>query len=126
MNGVAVKSAQPLLIVKSVSQAVDWYCQVLGFSSEYLNPTSGTKNSSNYAILRNGSVIIHLGKEKDMGVIAGHGGCNFMTNQFECYYRFANKFNLEFHVELGQIPNGARTFGIKDPDGNLLTFIESC
>ena len=33
--------------------------------------------------------------------------------------------NAKFHVDLGEIPSGARSFGIRDPDGNILTFVEA-
>lgn len=60
-----------------------------------------------------------------MGVIAGHGGCNFVTRQFDRFYEIAVRADATFHVQFGEIPSGTRTFDIKDLDGNLLTFIEA-
>ena len=69
-----MESAQPVLTVRSVDQAVDWYCNLLGFTAYYLNAESDEENSLNYAVLRNGDARIHLGLEMEMGVLAGHGG----------------------------------------------------
>ena len=33
--------------------------------------------------------------------------------------------NAKFHVDLGEIPSGARSFDLRDPDGNILTFVEA-
>ena len=87
-----------------------------------MNEESGEENSLNYAVLRNG---IHLGLERDMGVLAGNGGCNFVTRQFDEMHNRAVNANAKFHVDLGEIPSGARSFGIRDPDGNILTFVEA-
>ena len=117
-------SVQPVLTVRSVYRAVDWYCAVLGFEVAYLNEHPGVEGSLNYAVLRNGPVGLHLGLERDMEVVAGQGGCNFVTHQFEAAYESARKANATFYLELAEIPSGARTFGIKDPDGNLIAFVE--
>lgn len=120
-----MESAQPVLTVRSVDQAVDWYCNFLGFTADYLNAESDEENSLNYAVLRNGDARIHLGLEMEMGVLSGHGGCNFVTHHFDRFHEMAVRADATFHVQLGEIPTGTRTFGIKDPDGNLLTFIEA-
>lgn len=120
-----MESVEPVLIVKSVLLSVDWYSNFLGFAADYLNEEPDEADSLNYAVLRNGNAGIHLGLERDMGIPAGNGGCNFVTRQFDELYRRAMDANATFHVELGEIPSGARSFGIKDPDGNLLTFVEA-
>ena len=90
-----------------------------------MNEESGEVNSLNYAVLRNGNAGIHLGLERDMGGLAGNGGCNFVTQQFDEMHNRAVNANANFHVDLGEIPSGARSFGIRDPDGNILTFVEA-
>ena len=84
-----MESAQPVLTVRSVDQAVDWYCNFLGFTADYLNAESDEENSLNYAVLRNGDARIHLGLEMEMGVLAGHGGCNFVTHHFDRFHEMA-------------------------------------
>ena len=123
--GRIVESVEPVLTVKSVYRSVDWYCNFLGFTADFLNEESGEENSLNYTVLRNGNAGIHLGLERDMGVLAGNGGCNFVTRQFDEMHNRAVNANAKFHVDLGEIPSGARSFGIRDPDGNILTFVEA-
>lgn len=76
-------------------------------------------------MLRNGNAGIHLGVERDMGFLAENGGCNFVTRQFDELRNKAANAKAKFHVDLGEIPSGARSFGIRDPDGNILTFVEA-
>ena len=118
-----MQSAQPVLCVRSVYDAVDWYTSVLGFEARYLNEAPGRRNL-NYAVLVNGNAGLHLGKESDMQIGAGQGACNFVTADFDATHRRAKDAGAAFYIELSTIPTGARTFGIKDPDGNLITVVE--
>ncbi len=119
-----MESAQPVLIVKSVAEAVAWYIEVLGFEPVYLNPGAAA-GPPNYAVLRNGDAGLHLGLEAEMLNGAGQGAANSVTGAFEETCRRARESGAPFFIEAGEIPSGARTFGIRDPDGNLLTFVES-
>ena len=74
-----MERVEPVLTVKSVYRAVGWYGDFLGFTADFLNEESREENSLNYAVLRNGNAGIHLRLERDMGVLAGNGGCNFVT-----------------------------------------------
>ena len=62
-----MESVEPVLTVKSVYRSVDWYCNFLGFTADFLNEELGEENSLNYAVLRNGNAGIHLGLESDTG-----------------------------------------------------------
>jgi predicted enzyme related to lactoylglutathione lyase len=55
----------------------------------------------------------------------GQGGANFVTPDFDAVHQRAPESGATFYIDLGEIPSGARTFGIKDPDGNLITFVEA-
>jgi len=116
-----LESAQPVFTVKSVEDAVAWYHDVLQFASVYLNQHEGPPN---YAVLRNGNAGLHLGLERDMQNVAGQGACNFVTRDFDETYERAKDARATFYIELSEIPSGARTFGIEDPDGNLINFVE--
>ena len=118
-----MESAQPVFTVKSVENAIEWYCDVLGFEAEFVH--EGPNHPANYAVLRNGDAGLHLGLESDMENLAGQGGCNFVTRDFDAAHQSALDNGATFYLELGQIPTGARSFGIKDPDGNLITFVEA-
>ena len=118
-----MESAQPVLTVKSVEDALRWYRDVLGFEATFVH--RGPDHPANYAVLRNGGAELHLGLEADMENAAGQGGCNLVTRDFEAAHRSARRHGATFYIELGRIPSGARTFGIKDPDGNLITLVEA-
>ena len=85
----------------------------------------GLNHPANYAVLRNGNAGLHLGLADDMENPAGQGGCNFVTRDFDAAHQSVRDAGATFYIELSQIPTGARTFGIKDPDGNLITFVEA-
>lgn len=120
-----MESAQPVFTVASVRDAVAWYGDVLGFSAGFLNEQPGEPDSLNYAVLHNGGAEIHLGRERDMENAAGQGACNFVAGDFDALHARAKSAGAVFFIEMSEIPTGARTFGIKDPDGNLITFVEA-
>ncbi len=120
-----MESVQPVFTVKTVYEAVAWYRDVLRFETTFLNEEPGKANSANYAVLRNGNAGLHLGLERDMLNEAGQGSCNFETKDFDETHRRAKDADVTFLIELSTIPTGQRTFGIKDPDGNLITFVEA-
>ncbi len=118
-----MESAQPVLTVKSVEEAIRWYREVLGFEVSLVH--EGPNHPPNYAVLRNGNAGLHLGLADDMDNAAGQGACNFVTRDFDAAHQSARDNSATFYIELSQIPTGARTFAIKDPDGNLITFVEA-
>lgn len=120
---IRMESAQPVFTVTSVSDAVAWYRAVLGFEASFVH--EGPGHPPNYAVLGNGGAELHLGLEADMELPAGHGSCNFSTGDFDAAYESAREHGARFFIELGRIPTGARTFGIEDPDGNRITFVEA-
>ncbi len=120
-----MESANPVFTVKSVYESVTWYQDVLLFETVFLNEEPGEEGSLNYAVLRNGSAGLHLGLEQDMKNVKGQGGCNFNIRDFDETHQRAKSAGVTFYIELGTIPTGQRTFGIKDPDGNLINFVEA-
>ena len=117
-----MESAQPVFSVRSVVEAIRWYTEVLSFQVGFVH--EGPNHPPNYAVLHNGAAGLHLGLERDMDYPAGQGGGNFVTREFDAVLESARASGATFHVELGRIPTGARTFGIIDPDGNRLSFVE--
>jgi len=120
-----MRSAQPVLIVNSVYDAIAWYQDVLGFETVLRNEQPGREDSLSYAVLLNGSVGLHLARAAEMENVAGQGACNFVTKEFEQALQSAKDAGAKFYAELGQIASGRRTFGVKDPDGNLIAFVEA-
>ena len=117
-----MESAQPVFTVKSVDDAIRWYREVLGFEVGFVR--GGPDHPPNYAVLHNGGAGLHLGLEADMENAAGQGACNFVTRDFDAAHESARDHGAIVYIEMGHIPSGARSFGIKDPDGNLITFVE--
>jgi len=74
--------------------------------------------------LRNGEAVLNLGLDQDMGILAGQSSCSLLTRDFDETCQRAREAEATFYVELGAIPTGARTFGIKDPDGNAISLVE--
>ena len=118
-----MESVQPIFTVRSVYAARDWYVSVFGFTTVFVNETPGEDNA-NYIVLARGKVGLHLALERDMPTIAGNSSCNFDTTEFDEMLKRARESGAPFHVEPGTIPTGSRTFGVQDPDGNAITFVE--
>jgi catechol 2,3-dioxygenase-like lactoylglutathione lyase family enzyme len=118
-----MESAQPVFTVRSVDEAIRWYRDVLGSEAEFVH--EGPGHLANYEVLRKGNAGLHLGLAEDMENMAGQGACNFVTRDFDAAHRSARENSATFYIEPSQIPTGARTFGIKDLDGNLITFVEA-
>lgn len=57
--------------------------------------------------------------------VAGQGGCSMMTARFDSVLAQARQAGVSFYMEPSRIPTGQRTFGIQDPDGNLIAFVEA-
>jgi uncharacterized glyoxalase superfamily protein PhnB len=118
-----MESAQPVLTVRSVEDALVWFRDVLQLEAGFVH--RGPDHPANYAVLSNGGAGLHLGLEQDMENVAGQGACNFVAREFDELYQRARHAGATFFIELSEIPTGARTFGIKDPDGNLITIVEA-
>jgi len=118
----------PVLMVKSVYRAVDWYGAVLDMQPAYLNEEPGEEDSLNYAVLRSGSVTLHLGKEgdlsEDLQARAGHGGCEINVLDYDAYRQRAVEQGERISHE-GKNPVGQRNFMLRDPDGNTLVITEA-
>ena len=118
-----MRSGQPVFTVRSVNDAIDWYQDILGFEAVFRSEPA-EKDSLDYAVLLNGNAGLHLGCETAMENIAGQGACNFVTKEFNQVLRSVKDAGVPFYINLSEIPSGQRTFGIKDPDGNLIRFVE--
>ena len=120
-----MKMAQPVLIVRSMPEAIAWYEDVLGFEVSFRNEVPGEPSTLNYAVLGLGTAEIHLGLERDMENPAGQGAWNLVTDHFADTLERCRETGVVFFIEPSEIPTEQRTFGIKDPDGNLVTLVEA-
>ncbi len=115
-----MKSIAPVLSVKAVEKSVAWFQRVLDFQIAYPSQLPGDGESLSYAVISNGNVTIHLGLESAMNITAGNGGCHLDTDDFEVVHARAIKEEAIVYLPLHTNPVGKRSFGIKDPDGNLI------
>lgn len=120
-----MKSVAPVLTVHSVREAVIWYGEVLGFEPAFVNAPEGPE-SAFYAVLSAGTVSIHLVRDAEMGNAAGAGACSFDVSNYAALLESCRTARTRFYIEPDtEIPDGRRSFGIHDPDGNRLAFIEA-
>ena len=110
--------------VVNVATAIDWYEQALGFRASFRNEPYGPE-SVFYAVLRCGQVGIHLVRAAAMGSAPGEGACAFDVDNYGALVSACKSAGAAFYIEPDTpIPTGARSFGVLDPDGNKLLFIE--
>ena len=118
-------SIQPVLAVRSVDDSVQWYERVLHFTTSFRNEREQEPESVNYAVLDNRGAGLHLALERDMENVAGQGAFNLITRDFDEIHRRAMELDVSFFIEVTEIPTGQRSFGVKDPGGNLITLAEA-
>ena len=122
------------LSVASLDRMLPWYRDSLGFRVH----SSGTAPNSaiRFALLQQGSSLIELLQLPDAkpraeaapGTTSAHQihgffKSGFVVRDIDAAYRRAGELKLTLAYELGQPPNGPyRSFGIVDPEGNLLQF----
>lgn len=104
----------PVLTVRSVYVALDWYTQLLGFTVMYRNEGAPNDGSLNYAVLAREGAQLHLGLDRDMGNAPGESAFNLTTTDFAPLLEAARDAGATFYIEPGTIPTGQRTFGIRD------------
>ena len=119
-----MKTIAPVLSVKAVEKSVAWFQRVLDFQITYLNQQPDEDESSNYAVISNGDVTIHLGLESELNIIVGNGGCHLSTDNFDSVHDRAIRQGAIVYLPLHTNPVGKRSFGIKDPDGNLIAIAQ--
>jgi catechol 2,3-dioxygenase-like lactoylglutathione lyase family enzyme len=105
----------PVLPVKSIPSSMDFYDK-LGFRRVW--------EDFDYGILERDAVEIHLVKCSDPR-IAENSTCRLLVTGIEELFTLYQMMNLippGSYIE--KEPWGSRAFGVLDPDGNLLKFIE--
>jgi catechol 2,3-dioxygenase-like lactoylglutathione lyase family enzyme len=122
------------LSVASLDRMLPWYRDTLGFRVH----STGTAPTGNirFALLRHGDALIELLQlpnarprtEAAPGTAGPHEIHGFfksgvVVTDIDAAYRRARERGLTIAYELGQPPNGPyRSFGVRDPEGNLLQF----
>ncbi|HJN51996.1 MAG: glyoxalase superfamily protein [Pseudomonadales bacterium] len=114
---IATQQITPVLKVSDVSKSIDFYVDVLGFSTEF---TFG----DDYAGVKMGDLIIHLNAAPASSDRIGKGSVYiFCRDGVDEYYRMV----VDNGVDISSDPPkeyeyGMKDFRLSDPDGNWLTF----
>ncbi len=116
-----IRRAIPLLHISSAAEAVDFYCQGLGFQLEFEHRPEGVTTDPCYLGISRDGVWVHLSSFSGDGVAGGVA--NFIVDDVD-------KLHGEFitrHVPIVVPPVdqiwGSREMYVKDADGNSLRFI---
>jgi uncharacterized glyoxalase superfamily protein PhnB len=124
------------LSVADLERQIAWYRDTLGFTVSERG-TAGTRKIP-YAHLRQGSIFIEVlqwpgGRPRaqaspgttDPVEIHGFFKSGFVVADVAALYRHLQGKGVKFEWELREHPNGLRSFGLKDPEGNLWQFFGS-
>jgi len=116
-----IRRAIPLLHISNAAEAIEFYCQGLGFQLEFEHRPMGVTTDPCYLGISRDGVWVHLSSFSGDGVAGGVA--NFIVDDVD-------KFHAEFtarHVAIAVPPVdqtwGSREMYVKDADGNSLRFI---
>jgi len=105
----------PVLPVSNIRNAMDFYDK-LGFR--------GLGEDIDFGILERDAVEIHLTR-CDNPIIAENSTCRILVTGIDELYTLYQMLNVVHPgTQLSEEQWGTRAFGILDPDGNLIQFIE--
>ena len=109
--------AATVFVVKHVLRAVEHYCDVLGFHTEF---TFGEPTF--YAGVERDGVVIHLQAASETHRQPGHGAANVFVTDVDALYQELKSRGARVLNEPKDYPYGMRDFDINDLDGNQLCF----
>ncbi|MES1241508.1 MAG: VOC family protein [Acidobacteriota bacterium] len=123
------------LSVADLDREVAWFRDVLGFSvhSQGVAPNN---EKIRFALLQQDSALVELLQLPDAKPraeaapgttgahqIQGFFKSGFVVKDIDAAYKRLKALGISFAYDLGQPPNGPyRSFGVRDPEGNLLQF----
>lgn len=122
------------LSVASLDRMVPWYRDTLGFTVH--SSGTGPDGIIRFALLQHGTALIELLQLPDARAraeaaprttgthqIHGFFKSGLVVRDIDAAYRRLLSMNVPLAYRLGQPPNGPyRSFGVRDPEGNLLQF----
>jgi len=110
-------AATPVLASLDIRRSVDFYVSQLGFSEIHADPGV-------YGIVGRGPVHLHFWACADRR-IAEATGCRVQVQGIEELHTHCRQAGIcHPKAPLHDMPWRTREFGVLDPDGNLLTFVE--
>ena len=123
------------LSVASLDRMLPWYHDTLGFTvyATGVAPGGAPGGAIRFALLQQGNALVELLQlpgARPLGAVApgtapaqlhGFFKSGFVVADLDAAYRRVQRLRLPLAYALGQPPNGPyRSFGLRDPEGNLL------
>jgi uncharacterized glyoxalase superfamily protein PhnB len=117
MSSPELNSVVPVLASLDITQTIQFYCSVLGFTKIY-------EESAGYGIVQRDSIEIHFWSCSEKH-IAENTACRINVKGIDALYaEYQPKEVIHPKSPLQEKPWGTREFGVVDEDGNLMTFFE--
>ena len=122
------------LSVANLERVVTWYCDTLGFHVFSIDTISN--KTIRFALLQHGNALIEFlqsldakprvqvaPQTTDSYQIHGFFKSGFVIQDIDAAYHHMQSLGVNFEYKLIHPPNGPyRSFGLRDPEGNLLQF----
>ena len=119
-----LKTLEPILYVRSIEEAVEFYRTKLGFELSFA--MHGPDGRMMYASVRNGDVCLMLGHDDALADRLGGGAEMYISAQdVDRYYEHVRAAGVAPTREIADQFWGDRTFTVTDPDGYVLTFAQT-
>ena len=116
------KDVIPILDVRNISRALDYYVEKLGFQVEFRY----TEDPDNYAGIYRDSVYLHMQCQHEDEFVTGTAGRLrvriIVDDPDTLYHEYKAKGIFTSDVQIRDTAWGTREFGFRDLDGNALIF----
>lgn len=110
-------SATPVLASLDIERSVEFFCSVLGFTK--VHAEQGV-----YGVVTRDEVAVHFWSCSEKH-IAENTSCRIGVQGVESLYVTCKAAGVVHpNAPLSEKPWGTREFGVLDPDGNLITFVQ--
>lgn len=126
----ATEGAFHALSVRNIDEAIAWYTAHLGFTVE----SRGGNDQRQGALLSRPGAVLELGEFVDAMAreeispglesheVHGIFKLGFLTSNIERTFALLEAEGVEVFFPIVAASEGSRTFGIKDPEGNIIQF----
>lgn len=116
--------------VQDIDKAITWYTKHLGFKLA----SQGGNDVRKGALLTRSGAVLELGEfvgatARDPNIasheVYGIFKLGFTTTRLDETFEFLEQSGVEVFFPIVTTPDGNRTFGVKDQEGNILQFFEN-
>ena len=122
MQSAEMKDVIPILDVRDLEAALRFYVEGLGFQVDFRYE----EDPNNYAGVRRGGVYLHMQWQHEDEFRKGTAGRLrvriVVDDPDDLFEEYRAKGVLDERAKVRDTPWGTREFGLRDPDGNGLTF----